>query len=279
MSEATGIVDSHIHLLPDRLARAIRAFFEQNMVRPEDLAYPLDHVAVLDTLQAAGVSTVWTLPYAHKPGVAAGMNKAIAEIVKERSDHPVKMIGGATVHVGDDAPDEIIKEAIDLYGARVLKLHCSVGNFSPDDVRFNPVWQIVSERRLPVVIHLGHSVSGHTAKDELAPLERVAQNFPEARLIIAHCGHIAGPEALDLVEKYPQVHADLTPVVFEMVNAPGERIEKLAGKILFGSDAPNTGVTVQQCLEHVRGLKLSAAAEASVLGGTARRLVSEVIAL
>ena len=36
-----GIVDSHVHLLPGRLAQKVRAFFE--MGGPVDFAYPLDH--------------------------------------------------------------------------------------------------------------------------------------------------------------------------------------------------------------------------------------------
>jgi hypothetical protein len=40
------IVDAHTHLLPDRLARKIRAFFEERITT--ELAYEIDHGAVLD---------------------------------------------------------------------------------------------------------------------------------------------------------------------------------------------------------------------------------------
>jgi len=275
MTAEPGIVDSHIHLLPGRLALKIRAFFEERITAA--LAYPLDHTTVLNMLQQVGIDTVWSLPYAHKAGVAAGMNQSSAEIVKEQATHPVKMIGGATVHPLDNDPAAIVLEALDTYGLKVLKLHCSVGNFRADDPAFNPVWALVSERRMPVIIHLGHAVSGHTAASEVEPIARVAEAFPQARIIIAHCGHVAGPEALDLVETYPSVYADLTPVVFELVAVPAERVNQLAHKLLFGSDAPNTGLSVQQCLAHIKNFELEPEAEANILGGTARKLLAEVL--
>ena len=40
-SNAGGLVDSHVHLLPTRLATKVRSFFE--LGGPVDFAYPLDH--------------------------------------------------------------------------------------------------------------------------------------------------------------------------------------------------------------------------------------------
>jgi predicted TIM-barrel fold metal-dependent hydrolase len=228
-------------------------------------------------LAQAGIGEIWSLPYAHKPGVAAGMNASSAAIAARLAGNPVKVVGAGTVHPGDDDPAAIVREAREKYGLKVLKLHCSVGNFEVDDPRLDAAWRYLAERRMPVIIHVGHAVSGHTAVAELLTLERVAQKFPQARLIIAHCGHRAGPQALDLVERYPGIYADLTPVVTEVVELPPARVELLAGKLLFGSDAPNTALSAEQNLAHVRGFGLGEVAQAAILGGTARRLLSEVI--
>jgi uncharacterized protein len=58
-----GIVDSHVHLLPERLGAKVRAFFE--MGGPVPFAYPLDHGQVAEQVAAEGITTVWTLPSAH----------------------------------------------------------------------------------------------------------------------------------------------------------------------------------------------------------------------
>ncbi len=277
MSEKTGMVDSHVHLLPERLARKIRAYFDAHISKDHILAYPLDQEALLAALYDLGIDTVWTLPYTHKAEIAAGLNEASAAIVARHANAPVEVIGGATVHPHDSDPAAIVREALDRYGLRVLKLHCSVGNFEADDPALDPVWALVAARRMPVVVHIGHATSGQTAAAELLPLERVALRHPEARIIIAHCGHPAGPQALDLVEKYPTIYADLTPVVTEPVALPTERVHQLSHKLLFGSDAPNTVLTVEEALAHVKSFGLNAQAEAGILGGNARRLISEVL--
>ena len=50
----------------------------------------------------------------------------------------------------------------------------------------------------------------------------------------------------------------------------------LADKLLFGSDAPNTGLTVTELLAGLASPGLPEKAWAAVTGGTARRLISGV---
>lgn len=269
---AGSVVDSHVHLLPGWLAERVREFFETHL--PGDLVYPLDHGVVCDRLAAAGVGIVWSLPYAHKPGVAAGLNAASARIAAAGSG-AVQIVGGATIHPADTDPLTIVRRAIDA-GLRVLKLHCSVGAFDADDRRLDAAWSYVSEHGVPVVVHAGHSVDGTTSGDELGPLERVARRFPEAKIVIAHCGHRAVDRAIDLVERYPGMHADLAPVVRERVAITPARAARVATKLLFGTDAPNVARTAEQSLSDLVALGLDGDALVSVMGRTARRLIADV---
>ena len=272
--EAAGIVDSHVHLLPSPLSDKVRAFFEAHICR--DLVYPIEHRTVLDALARAGIGEVWSLPYSHKRDIAAGLNAASAETVRALAGHPIRVIGGATIHPEDEAPERLLRDAFEREGLRVLKLHCSVGRFDADDRRLDPTWEFVSAHRIPVVVHLGHATSGHTSGEELRPIARVAERFPEARLIIAHCGHPAMEQALDLVEHHAQMYADLTPVVTDPVCPPAERIARVAHKLLFGSDAPNVAIPVERSLAALRALGLGPSVEDNLFGGTARRLVAAV---
>ena len=195
------------------------------------------------------------------------------------------MIGGCTVHPADDQPARLVRAAVEDLGLRVLKLHCSVGDFTPDDRRLDPVWEYVSAVALPVVLHAGHAPDGHTEAAELAPVATVARRHPEARIIIAHCGHTASDVALRLVAEHPGVHADLTPVLHQPVRPAPAALAAVAGKVLFGSDAPNTGLTVSGLLGGLAGPAglagqrdggLPAEARAAIFGGTARRLIAGV---
>jgi predicted TIM-barrel fold metal-dependent hydrolase len=239
---------------------------------PGGLQYPIEHRQVLDRHAADGIAAVWTLPYAHKPGMARELNQAMVALGRDLADHPVEVVVGCTVHVADDDPGAIVAAAADA-GAKVAKLHCSVGAFEADDPRLAPVWSTAAERGMPVVIHAGHAVSGHTELDELGPIDRVAARHPDCRVILAHAGHRAHRGALALLDAHPNLYADLTPVVDEPVPLQADDVVARADRLLFGSDAPNTALPAAALLAHIRAWQLPPQVEAAVLGGNARRLV------
>jgi predicted TIM-barrel fold metal-dependent hydrolase len=274
------IVDAHVHLHPDRLAAKVRAFMQQP--RPDGtarlpMAYGIAPDAVLAAMAAEGIERVWSFSYAHKPGIAVGLNEASAELAAATREGPLPVMGGGTVHPADDDPGAIVEDAIDRLGLGVLKLHCSVGAFDVDDPRLDPVFDVAAERRLPVVIHLGHAVDGRTQVDELAALDRVAAKHPEALLILAHSGHEAAREALAVIDAHPCLHADLTPVASSPVDLAATDIAARPDRFLFGSDAPNTPFRVGESLARVRSLGLPPGVEAAVLGGNAERLAAGVL--
>jgi uncharacterized protein len=269
------VVDAHVHLLAPRLQAAIRGFFDRHGIDSGQFAYPADPGEVCDRLAAEGVSEVWSLPYARRPGSAAELNKAMASLVAARRGGPVRVIGGCTIHPGDDQPLTVLRSAVEDMGLRVLKLHCSVGDFTPDDPRLDPVWEYAAQAALPVVLHAGHAPDGHTDDAELEPVAEVARRHPAARVIIAHCGHTASQAALRLVAGHENVYADLTPVIHRPVRPAAAQLTALAGKLLFGSDAPNTGLTVTQLLDGLASPDLPPEAWAALTGGTARRLIGD----
>ena len=271
------VVDSHVHLLPGRLGQKVRAFFDAGVSSTFALAYPNDHPVVIETLSREGVDAIWTLPYAHKPGVAEGLNSASAETVAQFAQSPVRVIGGLTIHPADEDPVAIVRHAVEVLGLRVLKLHCSVGNFAVDDVRMEPVFAFASERHLPAVVHLGHNVNGRTDAEELPAIGEVADKFPGMPLILAHCGHHAAPEAIALMDSHLSLYADLTPVVTEHPTITAEHIERHSDRILFGSDCPNTTLSVTACIAWLTNMNVPNDVLQKVLGGNAMRLTAAVV--
>lgn len=266
------IVDAHTHLLPERMATAVREFFKTHI--PGPLAYPIDHRQVLDMLHGDGIATVWNLPYAHKPGVAATLNDTFAAISAALADHPVRVITGCTVHPGDPDPAQDLRHAVQGGGAQVCKLHCSVGEYQPDDPRLDPVWNQAGELGIPVTIHAGHGASGHTQAVELDPLDVVAKRHPNTTIIIAHFGHHGHERAVELMDRHPNVWADLTPVVFDHVPLTAMLATRLSDRLLFGSDAPNTGHPASRMLDYLRGLRLSPAVFEQITIHNATRLLT-----
>lgn len=264
-------VDCHTHLLPDRLAMAIRRFFAAQGVA--DFAYSLDHRSVLDRHHADGIDAVWNLPYAHKAGIASSLNESMLEVTAALADHAVAVVPGCTVHPADDDPTADFHTAIDA-GARVLKLHCSVGDYAPDDRRLAAVLDAAGARGVPVVIHAGHGVEGFTAADELGPVANALAEHHDTTIILAHFGHHAFDEAVALLEEHPNLVADLTPVVNSPVPITAAIADRFADRILFGSDAPNTGHAAGVLIDRLRTTGASDETLAAVLSGNARRLVA-----
>ena len=260
------IVDAHTHLLPERLAAKIRRFFVERGA-PE-LVYPYEPHAARQRLAASGVDRCWSLPYAHRKGVAGGLNRWMAE---EWAGDPFVVPGG-TVHPEDDVA-AVVEDALAL-GLRVFKLHCSVGRFQPDDDRLDALWRRVSETGHPVVVHAGSAHEGTATDAEVERLGRTAARWPDAPIVVAHCGSPAEETTLRLVRGARSLYADLCPVVADPVRLTREQIAGIERRILFGSDVPTAGVTVESGVARVRAWGLGPADEAAILGGTADALLA-----
>ena len=125
---------------------------------------------------AAGFDSAWILPYAHRPGVAESCNEwSAAEVTR----YP-QLVPGATFHPGDDDLPRLVRRALVELHLRVVKLHCSVGQFSPADPRLEPLWQVAAAQGVPIVVHAGQIHGGNTEAGEARELETGARTPPRA---------------------------------------------------------------------------------------------------
>jgi uncharacterized protein len=262
------IVDAHTHLLPERLNAAIRRFFAERITGADVMLYPWEPIAARERIVAAGIDRCWNLPYVRQAGAASSLNRWMAETYAADS----VVVPGATVHPGDDV-EAVLQEALDELGLRLLKLHCSVGGHGPDDPRLDPLWARVSEGGQPVVLHAGSALHGVTMPPEIAAVGRVARRWPDARIVVAHCGAPSIEATLALLRETRSVYADLTPRIQEPAPLGRAQIAGLEHRLLFGTDAPNAGVAIEDSLAQVRAWRLAPSEEAAILGGNAERLL------
>jgi predicted TIM-barrel fold metal-dependent hydrolase len=260
------IVDAHVHLLPERLAAKIRRFFEERGA--PRMPYPYAPEAARRHLVEAGITRCWSLPYAHRAGVAGPLNRWMAETWGADP----RVLPGATVHPDDDVA-AIVGEAAGELALTVFKLHCSVGAFSPEDPRLDPLWERVSDSGRPVVVHAGSAPEGTATAEEVEGVGRVAARWPRARIVIAHFGSPSVGRTLSLLRERPNLYADLCPVVGDPVRLFRESIAGLERRILFGSDTPTVAVTIEDSIARVRSWKLDPGDEEAILGGTANGLL------
>ncbi len=258
-------IDAHVHGFPDRLAAAVRGRLDRD--GRLTAGYLLAEVAA--AVKEQGFDGAWLLPYAHRAGVAESVNEWSAVEVRR---YPW-LAPGATFHPEDGDLARLAQRALVELRLPVVKLHCSVGNFAPDDPRLAPVWELAAARRVPVVIHAGRRGPGATEADELEPLAAVLRAHPTLTLVLAHTGFPACAGALELMAAYPNLYGDLTPVWDSAVPLAVADFRRFPGRVLFGSDAPNNPTAAGQQAARLAGLGLSPEEQAAVLGGTAVQLV------
>ena len=167
-------------------------------------------------------------------------NELVSEAVKR---FPDRFIGFAGVdpHKGALAVDELVRgvKELGLVGAKFIP---HLLEMSPNDPRMYPVLEKAQELNIPVLFHTGtHFHTGARLKYcHPEPLDDIAIDFPELKIIAAHFGFPWFYEALAVVQKNGNVYFNIAgwaprhipEYVIKMMNGP------LADKALLGSDFP-----------------------------------------
>ena len=237
-----GLVDVHVHVLPPSVEAKVWAYFDDAETHygarwPVTYRGPVEQR--LDQLAELGVRAFPTLPYPHKPGMAAWLNDWSAAFAGQ---HP-QVLQSATFFPEPEAA-HYVPEAL-AAGARVFKVHVQVGGFDPRHPLLDPVWARLAAEGTPVVIHCG---SGPLAGEHTgpAPMAGLLERHPDLQLVVAHLGMPEYAEFLALAERYPGVRLDTTMFGTDFTEAlmpfPRELLPRLAalgGKVLLGSDFPS----------------------------------------
>ena len=230
-------VDCHVHLFPDKLFKAIRKWFENIGWH---LPYPYETERVLEILREFGVEEVWALTYAHKPGVAEGVNSWLGQVQKN-----TPMVRGFfSLHPEDDNPLEIARRALDEHGLQGLKLHCEVQKIAVDDNRLDPVFDLLEKRSVPCLLHSGDAPYPYTRYYlDVARVEERLHRNPELKTVIAHLGAYQTRQYLELTERYANLYLEVSftnyPDMPDKEKIDHGALRSFKDRLLFGSDFPN----------------------------------------
>jgi len=266
-----GVVDAHVHLFPDGLFEAIWRWFD---VHGWPIRYKLKTPDVVRFALARGVEHIVALHYAHKPGIARGMNVYMANVVRSEP----RVTGMATVMPGEPDARRILEEAF-ASGLAGVKLHCHVQCFSPDSPELAEIYACCVEHDMPLVMHAGREPTSAGYKcdpHELCHVDRTAavlRAYPKLRLAIPHLGADELDAYERLLEQHDNLWLDTTMTLagyFESSERAFRMVEVRPDRIMYGTDFPNIPYAWDRELERIRMRGLAAAALESVVGGTAR---------
>ncbi|MFF5290406.1 amidohydrolase family protein [Paractinoplanes globisporus] len=256
-----GLFDVHTHFLPPRMERRVWSHFDAGgplIGRPWPIAYRTDVPTRVRTLDALGVKWFSALTYAHRPDMAADLNRWALDFAARTPG----CLRSATFF---PEPDVLAytREALDA-GAQIFKLHLQVGGFDPRDPVLDEVWGLLAESRTPVVVHAGSGpvANGFTGP---VPIGGVLARHRSLDLIVAHAGAPEYNEFFTLAERYPNVRLDTTMAFTDFFEEmapfpPGlrPRLRELGlrGKVLLGSDFPTIPYAYAHQLDALARLEL-----------------------
>ena len=237
-----GLVDIHVHFLPEPVLRKVWAYFDradEHYGTAWPIHYRLPEQERVGVLRALGVSRYAPLVYPHKAGMAEWLNGWVREFATKYPD----AVPTATLY-----PEAEAKSYVDVAlrsGVRCFKAHVQVGRYDPRDPLLDEAWGAIADTGVPVVLHCGHGPlrGEHTGLDVIA---EVLGRHPRLTAVLAHAGMPEYDRALDLATRFPRVHLDTTmvgvPFTERMMALPGDwvsRLVPLADRIVLGTDFPN----------------------------------------
>jgi uncharacterized protein len=173
--------------------------------------------------------------------------------------HPDQVIGFASVNPVESGACAELERAITKLGLRGLKLGPIYQRFDPcDKERAYPVYEQCAHYRIPILFHMGTTYvrGGQLEWSKPAHLEKVALDFPDLKMVVAHLAHPWEGEAIALIRRQPNVFADISALYYrpwQFYNSMRLAYEyKVTYKLLFGTDFPFT--TVQSTIEGMKAV-------------------------
>lgn len=270
-----GILDIHVHGLPEPLQRAVWAYFDRLDQPPWPIAYRDDEDTRLSTLRDIGIVRHTALAYAHREGVASWCNDHTLGMA-QRHDQVVPTF---TFHPEPEV-EQYVQTALDA-GGQVAKVHLQVGRFDPLDPRLAEVWTELERRRVLVVLHASavYGVDGGEAWCGPDPVRRLLDRHPDLEVCIAHLGWPDQDAFLDLAAD-GAIWLDHSMVLMDptyfgtLPRASIERTAELHERLLFGTDFPSIPHPVAAQLRGLADLQLDRASLRALLHDRAAGLLA-----
>lgn len=270
-----GLIDVHTHFMPDRVLKKVWDYFDSagpltGMKWP--ITYRHEEEQRLALLREFGVRAFTSMVYPHKAGMAEWLNGWAVDFARRTPD---------CLHTATFFPEPgveaYVRDAVDA-GARVFKSHVQVGSYDPNDAELEPVWGLLADAGIPIVMHCGSGPAPgkHTGPE---PIGRLLGRHPRLRLVVAHMGMPEYVDFLELAGRYEEVRLDTTMAFTDFTErftpfprAELPRLADLGERILLGTDFPNIPYAYVHQLHALERLGLGDDWLRAVCHGNAARL-------
>jgi predicted TIM-barrel fold metal-dependent hydrolase len=235
-----AVIDAHVHIFPGYIFPAVWQWFDRNGWQ---IRYRMSSSQVLSFLLSKGVSHVIAFQYAHKPGIAEGLNRYMA---RKCAEFAGRVTGMATVYPGEPKAEKILANAFNA-GLGGVKLHAHVQCFLMNSAAMHRLYDCCRDFDKPLVMHVGREPKSTAYRCDpyqicrAAELELVLQRFPGLRICVPHLGLGEILAYRQLLERHENLWLDTAMAVADYL-PPDEPIDLQLyrhDRIMYGSDFPN----------------------------------------
>lgn len=178
MYQGYTVVDAHAHIFPDKIAEratdGISQFYDLPMSHQGSIG------ELLESGDKAGIDGYLVCSTATHPAQAEAINSYIQSVCK---DYP-QCIGFAALHPFSETLVPEFEKIVKL-PFKGIKLHPDFQEFNMDDERVYPMYKMIEDSGLPILMHMGDPKRLYSTPDRLA---KVLRDFPKLRIIAAHLG-------------------------------------------------------------------------------------------
>lgn len=245
------VIDAHTHtwsrdIISERDKESRRIAAERLGVEPV-LDSPI--TVLRKAMAASDVDSAVVLP------VDSGFDQEMPLSLTEKTDwhaNEVRDDENIVTFVGlDPRRGEIglkeLERAVKEKGCRGWKMYPPNG-FYPDEKEFDPYYKLCVDLDVPILIHQGFTPRHkHVKYARPVYVDRVAADFPDLKIVLAHVGYPWQDETLMIASKNPNVSVDVSgwqvfastvpAKVFQMIG-DAKILKVFPNRMLFGSDFP-----------------------------------------
>jgi predicted TIM-barrel fold metal-dependent hydrolase len=276
------VTDVHVHVQPwEMLSPAAREAMRRGRGDLSEVERCLaDPGALLASMDRSGVARMVLINYESPDvmGFTTETNDWILRYVRGRESRLLPCVG-----INPRFERDVRGRARRLAdgGARMFKVHGPHMLLSPNDYLgawpgLRDLYEVATERRIPVMFHTGTSVfrGARTKHGDPLQVEDVGVDFPDLTVILAHGGRPFWTEAaFFLLRRFPRFHLDLSGIPPARLLEWFPRLSEIADRAMFGTDWPSPGVPpVKDNLDAIRALSLPPDAIEKIVSSTALRV-------
>lgn len=248
------IVDFHVHLFPDKMFDAIWKYFASTY--GFNILHEIYYRECIDYLHKKDVEYIVYSNYAHKKGIAKGLNEWNLKVLKEYPD----LYCFAAYHPDDDDALAMARDLLDHPRVMGVKLQLLVQRFYPHDERLFPLYEMVMERGKRILFHVGNGPVGNRYVG-IKNFRKLLERYPDLPANVAHMGALEYGEFIGLLDHHPNIYFDTTwaflPKLGLMFDQKAEVLEDHQDRIVYGSDFPNLIYPREEEIACLKGFDLS----------------------